>query len=87
MGNDIEPRKPIDSRKIEITCQMIHGHLQLKRDRKIAELIKGEQALVKKIRERPQTSYMEIKTDLIPIINTFKYIKACKIVLRYVKIL
>jgi len=87
MGNESsKPKKPLLKFDIEISCDQIYHHLLIQRDRKINELATRERELRDKIKKKTR-SYEETAMEISSLVNTFKYIKATKIVMRYCQVL
>lgn len=72
----------MEKQKLEIACMKVKGHLEIQRDRKLAQANGKEQQLIIMINNASR-SMIEEKHKAAAIISDIAFIDACNIVIRY----
>jgi hypothetical protein len=92
MGNSFEVSShrrslgPLDKTDIKICCQQLHSHLQIQVN-KFARWFRSKELEIAKILKTPHFDRLDFGLNCQSALRSLKYIKACKIALRYCKVI
>lgn len=84
--NSKQKKKVLNRFEVEVTCKRIFHQLQIKKDRRIAELAKRERELLNGIKKGSK-DHAQVMIELITIVNSYKFIIAAKMIMRYCTII